>query len=37
MPVHRFLFWCFLGKLPKMLLFAYAGKYSVDWLLRLLG
>lgn len=25
MPVQRFLFWCFLGKLMKMLLFAYGG------------
>ncbi len=24
-PVYRFLFWCWLGKLGKMLLFAYAG------------
>lgn len=25
MPVYRFLFWCWLGKVAKMLLFAYAG------------
>jgi membrane protein YqaA with SNARE-associated domain len=35
MPVQRFLFWCFLGKLPKMLLIAYAGAYSIDWVIRL--
>lgn len=33
MPVQEFLLWCALGKIPKMLLFAYAGAYSVDWLL----
>jgi uncharacterized membrane protein YdjX (TVP38/TMEM64 family) len=37
MPVTQFLVWCFLGKLPKMLLFAYAGAYSIDWLTQLLG
>ncbi len=37
MPAYKFLFWCFLGKLPKMLLFAYAGRYSVDWIMRLLS
>mgnify|MGYP001583431657 CR=1 FL=1 len=31
MPVQRFLFWCAVGKIPKMLLVAYAGAYSVDW------
>jgi membrane protein YqaA with SNARE-associated domain len=25
MPMHRFLFWCWIGKLLKMLLFAYGG------------
>ncbi len=33
MPLWRFLFFCWLGQLLKMLLFAYAGRYSVDWLL----
>lgn len=31
-PVHQFLFWCCLGKIGKMLLFAYAGASSIDWL-----
>lgn len=35
MPVQYFLMWCFLGKLPKMLLIAYAGAYSVDWIIRI--
>lgn len=34
MPVYQFLLWCALGKIPKMLLFAYAGAYSVDWVIR---
>jgi membrane protein YqaA with SNARE-associated domain len=34
MPVLRFLFWCALGQVLKMLLFAYAGAYSVDWIIR---
>jgi uncharacterized membrane protein YdjX (TVP38/TMEM64 family) len=36
MPVQKFLFWCFLGKLPKMILIAYAGAYSVDWIMELI-
>ncbi|MDF1499437.1 MAG: VTT domain-containing protein [Anaerolineales bacterium] len=32
MSIPRFLFWAFLGKTLKMLLFAYAGAFSVDWL-----
>jgi membrane protein YqaA with SNARE-associated domain len=35
MPWYIFLLWCFLGKLPKMLLVAYAGEYSVDWIINL--
>jgi len=34
MPVHKFLLYCALGKIPKMILVAYAGAYSVDWVLR---
>ncbi len=36
MPVHHFLGWCALGKIPKMLLVAYAGAYSVEWVTRLI-
>jgi membrane protein YqaA with SNARE-associated domain len=39
MPAHHFLFWCALGKIPKMLLIAFLGQYaaagSADWLLRI--
>jgi membrane protein YqaA with SNARE-associated domain len=31
-PVPRFLFWCFIGKTLKMLVFAYAGASSLNWL-----
>jgi membrane protein YqaA with SNARE-associated domain len=34
MPVLKFLAFCSLGKVPKMILVAYAGAYSVDWVLR---
>ncbi len=33
MPLKRFLLFCWLGQLCKMLVFAYAGRYSLDWLL----
>lgn len=33
MPLWRFLVFCWLGQLLKMLLFAYAGHYSLPWLL----
>lgn len=33
MPVPHFLFLCFFGKTLKMLLFAYAGASSLEWLL----
>ena len=36
LPVQKFLFWCFLGKLPKMLLIALAGAYSIGWVVELL-
>ncbi|MGQ0602246.1 MAG: VTT domain-containing protein [Anaerolineales bacterium] len=32
MPVARFLLFCAAGKIPKMLLVAFAGAYSVDWI-----
>jgi membrane protein DedA with SNARE-associated domain len=34
MPVHKFLLYCAAGKIPKMILVALAGAYSVDWVLR---
>jgi len=33
MPILRFLFWCWLGETVKMTLFAYAGLYSIHWLI----
>ena len=33
LPVQRFLFACWVGQIIKMALFAYAGFYSLDWLL----
>ena len=32
MPLRTFLFFVWVGQLIKMTLFAYAGKYSLDWL-----
>lgn len=37
MPVRTFLFWCILGKIIKMLIFAYAGAASIDWLYKYVG
>jgi membrane protein YqaA with SNARE-associated domain len=34
--LHRFLLWCLLGETIKMLIFAYTGAYSIDWLVNLL-
>ncbi len=31
-PVHKFLSWCWLGKVIKMLMFAYAGAGIFSWL-----
>lgn len=33
MPVLRFLLWCWLGETLKMALFAYAGLFSIHWLI----
>lgn len=33
MSLRRFLFFCWIGQLIKMALFAYAGYFSLDWLL----
>lgn len=32
LPIYRFLFWCWLGKVLKMLLFAYFGAGILNWL-----
>ena len=36
LPLHKFLPACWAGQLVKMLLFAYAGASSIDWLQRFL-
>ncbi len=33
MPIQKFFFWCAIGKIIKMLIFAYTGAYSLNWLL----
>lgn len=35
-PFLNFLFWSILGKTIKMMMFSYAGAYSINWLLKLL-
>lgn len=37
MRVAKFLLWAWVGKVLKMLLFAYAGSASIEWLAELLG
>lgn len=37
MPVSRFLLFAFIGKLIKMLVIAYAGAASIDWIGELMG
>jgi uncharacterized membrane protein YdjX (TVP38/TMEM64 family) len=39
MPVLRFMFWALIGKILKMVVFAYAGSgaFSSEWLNNLLG
>ncbi len=37
MPVQKFFVWCLLGKIIKMLLFAYAGAYSINWLFKIMN
>ncbi len=34
MPAWRFLILCALGKIPKMILVALAGAYSIDWIMQ---
>jgi membrane protein YqaA with SNARE-associated domain len=36
MPFTKFFFSCLLGKIAKMLIFAYTGAYSIDWLVNTL-
>jgi uncharacterized membrane protein YdjX (TVP38/TMEM64 family) len=36
MPVWQFLLWCLAGKIPKMVLVAWLGTQSIDWLERLI-
>jgi membrane protein YqaA with SNARE-associated domain len=37
LPIWKFLLACAFGKILKMLMFAYAGYYSIGWLTKLLG
>ncbi len=36
MPLQKFMAACLLGKIVKMLLFAYAGAYSINWLFNIM-
>jgi hypothetical protein len=36
MPVLKFQLWCLAGKMPKMVLVAWLGTLSIDWLERLI-
>jgi uncharacterized membrane protein YdjX (TVP38/TMEM64 family) len=35
MPAWRFLIWCFAGKVPKMILVAWLGTLSIEWIEKL--
>lgn len=37
MPLWQFLFFCWIGQIIKMAIFAYAGAYSIDWVITLIG
>jgi membrane protein DedA with SNARE-associated domain len=37
MPLWQFLIFCWIGQIIKMALFAYAGAYSIDWVMNLMG
>ncbi len=37
MPLWKFMFFCWVGQLLKMAMFAYAGAYSINWALNLTG
>ena len=36
MPLYKFLLACLLGKIIKMWIFAYAGAYSINWLINIM-
>ena len=36
MPVWQFLLWCLAGKVPKMILVAWLGTQSIEWLERII-
>jgi uncharacterized membrane protein YdjX (TVP38/TMEM64 family) len=36
MPLYKFLIPCLLGKIIKMWIFAYAGAYSINWLINIM-
>jgi membrane protein DedA with SNARE-associated domain len=35
MPIWKFLLFCWIGQMIKMAMFAYAGAYSINWLMKL--
>ncbi len=37
MPIHKFFLWVLPGQIIKMMVIAYAGSLSLDWLLKLLA
>ncbi len=37
MPIRTFLFWAIIGKTLKMLIIAYSGAASIDWLTQIFG
>lgn len=37
MPLWKFMLFCWIGQIIKMAMFAYAGAYSVDWVMNLAG
>jgi membrane protein DedA with SNARE-associated domain len=37
MPLLQFLVFCWVGQIIKMAMFAYAGAYSIDWVVKLVG
>jgi len=37
MPIWQFLLFCWIGQLIKMAMFAFAGAYSIDWVVKLIG